>query len=63
VTFIRGDAVRKTGGDYRFEGVVVGIIVKLSGAIRYVVEDERGLLFIFNETQLLPLTPPAPVVA
>ncbi len=47
-----GDRVRKIGGDYRFEGVVVSVFAKLSGVRRCVVEDDRGVLFIFNETQL-----------
>lgn len=46
------DAVIKDSGDYTFEGIIVGIIEKLSGAKRYAVEDNRGLLFIFNEKQL-----------
>ncbi len=29
------------------------MVVKLSGAVRYVVEDDRGLLFIFNANQLV----------
>jgi hypothetical protein len=44
-----GDAVAKTGGDYTFAGIVVAAFYKQSGAVRYVVEDDRGLLFIFNE--------------
>ena len=48
-----GDFVRKTGGDFSFEGHVVGVIRKRrSGEIRYVVEDSRGLLFIFRCEQL-----------
>jgi hypothetical protein len=47
-----GDQVYKIGGDYRFEGIVVAAFRKHNGAIRYVVEDLRGLLFIFNETSL-----------
>jgi hypothetical protein len=50
--FQTGDRVRKIGGDYRFEGVVVSVFAKLSGVRRCVVEDDRGVLFIFNETQL-----------
>lgn len=48
-----GDKVQKVGGDYRFEGTVVSIFNKKSGVIRLVVEDERGLLFIFNENNLI----------
>lgn len=47
-----GDYVRKDGGDYRFEGWVDAIIVKRSGQVRFVVEDNRGLLFIFSEKDL-----------
>jgi hypothetical protein len=51
-TFQAGDAVEKVGGDYRYAGVVVGVVVKRSGQVRYVVEDDRGLLFIFHGRQL-----------
>lgn len=54
-----GDRVQKTGGDYRFEGVVVAVFRKLSGAVRLVVEDERGLLLIWNEKQVTPAAAPA----
>lgn len=47
-----GDRVRKDEGDYTFEGVVRAVFTKRSGVIRYVVEDDRGLLFIFNSSQL-----------
>ena len=47
-----GDGVEKTGGDYRFEGTVVAAFRKKSGVVRYVVEDSRGLLFIFSEKDL-----------
>lgn len=47
------DKVKKTSGDYIYEGTIVGIVCKLNGTIRYVVEDNRGLLFIFNEAQLV----------
>lgn len=57
MTFSVGDAVEKIGGDYRFEGTVVAVFAKRSGAIRLVVEDGRGLLFIFNETQLRKQNP------
>ncbi len=52
--FHRDDKVRKVGGDYRFEGIVDSAFTKQSGVWRYVVEDDRGALFIFNETQLEP---------
>jgi hypothetical protein len=48
-----GDPVWKTGGDYSFKGEVRGVIYKKSGAIRYVVEDDRGLLLILDAGQLI----------
>ncbi len=47
-----GDRVHKTGGDYRFEGIVVAIFPKRNRTIRVVVEDDRGLLFLFAPAQL-----------
>jgi hypothetical protein len=62
-----GDRVRKVGGDYKFEGVVVSIFAKRSGIQRCVVEDDRGVLFIFNEKQLemveVGATQPPPVTS
>jgi hypothetical protein len=49
-----GDAVSKKGGDYRFDGDVVTVFRKLSGLIRLVVEDDRGLLHIYSEGNLQP---------
>jgi len=50
--FLIGDHVVKPSGDYTFEGWVVSVFEKRSGTVRYVVEDSRGLLFIFNARQL-----------
>lgn len=47
-----GDYVRKDSGDYTYEGWVVGVIHKRSGAVRYVVENSTGMLSIFNDKQL-----------
>lgn len=47
-----GDQVIKGDGDYSYIGEVRSVIIKKSGAIRYVVEDSRGLLLIFNEKSL-----------
>jgi len=47
-----GKLVQKTSGDYEFEGVIVGVVTKLSGAERFVVEDSRGLLLIMNAGQV-----------
>jgi hypothetical protein len=49
-----GDKVSKTGGDYTFHGTVVCVFRKLSGAIRIVAEDKRGLLLIHSEKTLTP---------
>jgi len=49
---LKGDKVKKVTGDYRFEGIVVARFVKLSGKVRYVVEDDRGILHIFSEKNL-----------
>lgn len=48
-----GDLVSKTGGDYRFDGVVRAVFEKGSGAIRLVVEDDRGILHIYSEKNLI----------
>lgn len=43
-----GDLVEKVGGDYTFVGIVVAAFKKLSGAERYVVEDDRGVLHVYS---------------
>lgn len=50
--FAMGDRVVKDAGDYVFEGVIISVFHKRSGAVRFVVEDDRGLCFIFNAAQL-----------
>ena len=50
--FKTGDSVHKVGGDYTFEGIIVSAFPKLSGQIRYVVEDDRGILHIYSEKNL-----------
>jgi hypothetical protein len=47
-----GDRVVKDSGDYTFEGTVIAIFQKRSGAIRYAVEDDRGVVMIMNAQQL-----------
>ena len=51
--------VTKQGGDYSFAGPVVAAFHKASGADRYVVEDDRGILHIFGPSNLVlaPLQP------
>ena len=53
--FNEGDRVRKTGGSYQADGIIVGIAVTTMGDVRYVFEfeDYPGMLHIFNETQLV----------
>lgn len=43
-----GTKVSKVGGDYRFDGTIVAAFTKLSGAVRYAVEDDRGVLHIYS---------------
>jgi hypothetical protein len=47
-----GDHVYKTSGDYKFDGIVVAVFPKLSGKVRLVVEDDRGILHIFSPQQM-----------
>lgn len=49
-----GDRVEKHGGDYTLIGHVVAVFAKRSGVVRYVVEDERGILMIYSEKNLRP---------
>lgn len=51
-TLTKGDQVSKVGGDYTFDGEVVAAFTKKSGAQRYVVEDDRGVLHIFSTKNL-----------
>ena len=54
-----GDSVGERGGDYRFDGHVRAIVIKASGEILYVVEDDRGVLFIWREDQMTARDPSA----
>ena len=38
------------------KGVIVAAFTKMNGTVRYVGENEDGLLFIFNEAAIEPLT-------
>lgn len=53
VDFKVGDAVSKSGGDYRFDGTVVSVFNKTTGHTRYVVEDDRGVLHIYSKKNLV----------
>lgn len=50
--FSLGDKVEKRSGDYFFPGEIRAVVVKKSGVIRYVAEDDRGSLHIFRAEQL-----------
>ena len=46
------DIVKRVSSDYTFVGVVRAVFPKLSGLTRYVVEDDRGVLFIWNRKNM-----------
>ena len=48
-----GDTVEKTTGDYVFKGIIVAKFYKLSGAERFVVENQDGILHIFSRKNLV----------
>lgn len=49
-----GDKVeRHAASDYKFPGTVVAVLTKLSGERRYVVEDDRGTLFVQSDKTLV----------
>lgn len=54
--FVVGDKVSKVGGDYKFDGIVIGRFEKLSGLIRYAVEDDRGVIHIYSAKNLASRT-------
>jgi len=47
----RGDRIRKTDGDYSFEGEVMRVFRKRSGARRILVENDDGLLLVMSHKQ------------
>jgi hypothetical protein len=62
--FIVGQRVIKQGEDSRFEGEVVAAFVKRDlKTLRYVVENDDGVLHIANERQLHLAIPKAPGAA
>lgn len=52
-----GDKVTKNTGDYVFSGVIVAKFTKLSGVIRFVVENGDGILHIFSEKNFKSIIP------
>jgi hypothetical protein len=44
--------VRVQGGDYAYDGWLVGLARKRSGVMRGIVEDANGRLFIHNRDQI-----------
>ena len=62
--FIVGQRVVKQGEDSRFEGEVVAAFVKRNlKTLRYVVENDGGVLHIASERQLQLAMPKAPGAA
>jgi thymidylate synthase len=51
-TFEIGDKAEKAVGDYDFSGTIIGVSTKLSGQVRYDLEDEKGSIHIFSGKQL-----------
>jgi len=51
------DKVRRVNSDYEFIGTVVSVFEKTSGLVRYVVEDDRGVLFIWNRENMELVSP------
>jgi hypothetical protein len=47
-----GYRVEKTGGDYRFAGEVRAVFTKRNGVVRYVVENDDGILHIFSAANI-----------
>jgi len=47
-----GDKVERVNSDYRFVGTVVSVFEKTTGQTRYVVEDDRGVLFIWRRNNM-----------
>lgn len=47
-----GDRVRVKANDYSYDGWLMAIFLKRSGATRLVVEDDNGRLFIHNLEQI-----------
>jgi hypothetical protein len=50
--FREGDRVEKVTGDYYFNGVVRAVFENGAGNIRLVVENDHGVLHIYNPKQL-----------
>lgn len=53
--FARGDRVEKCTGDYKLEGIVVGVALTIAGNVRYVVEHRPlapGMLHIYGAANL-----------
>lgn len=44
--------VHITANDYEYDGYLAAVFRKRSGAVRYIVEDDKGRLFVHNAKQL-----------
>lgn len=47
-----GDHVEKTSGGHTYSGIIVAAYQKLSGAWRYLIEDQDGASFIMTPSQV-----------
>lgn len=54
-----GDTVKRVNSDYVFIGTIVSIFQKTTGQTRYVVEDDRGVLFIWRRENFEVCNAPA----
>ena len=51
--FLDSVPIRVKANDYSYDGHLVNVFLKRSGALRCVVEDDNGRLFIHNAGQLV----------
>lgn len=47
-----GDKIIKDSGDYTFKGEIVSVFTKKSGVVRYVVENDAGILLIMSDKMI-----------
>jgi hypothetical protein len=52
-----GDRATKVDGDYRFVGEVRAVFTKCNGVIRYVIENDDGILHIFSAATIQSAVP------
>ena len=54
--FLAGDEVVAVGRDYRFTGIVIGHVWKLNGKMRFVAENDDGIMDIFALHELVKVS-------